>query len=750
MVYEPPTGHPVVINFTTPYSPPTEHPVVINFGSSVETSIVSQDITLETIVPIYWVQESVEIVSANVVLESIIENELVDPLIGITASDLFLESLIDSSELQILPDIINHSIILETFLTKSDIGGNRVTDLPTNLHNGVSVVYGDKVSVDVHYLTLWSTFYKVDVQFPVFAKDFLYVDCFLNIVWGTFYKPDINLEVKYNDAVNNIDISLKSMWGSFYWVDKFHNVKYSGNKGKDNSLSICYGGSKPNDKIVSSSWDKSIGVDKIHAGAWSGPVPNDIDYTINYGPRALYKFCFEVYQPPPSHVGVNFVFPPRNAVFDGTWGNSIHFIMDSYSSDPRCEYKHMYTGVRDTPSPPGEEVEPIIPFKLKQVYYMFNTVLVKEIPSNAPIEVFGVGMVIDRDSWLWQLSMDIGDKKYLDLIKPVAGGFRMVEVNVNGWKWIFTIEGWQTGNAFGSGRWNVSGRSPSLILGDPICVQKSYVHTGLVSTGSSIIQDILDAGGSGYSISYDAYNLTEDSTQSGFDPGTGDWSIPANAFSYSNQTDIQAIQTLVDSIGGYVQTEANFYNYTSVGGSDNRKLNILPKYSWQPWKWNSDIPQINYKTLDKSITWETSSTYRKNPDYFGVYMIGGSEKSGNTNGKGIFCNIYREGYGPSSLHAPIITGPLFTTEMIAQEKGRMILGDSGMWMDRTVSVFSLFPEGTPPGLFKVGDIVRVTENAVTSYRGIVTSVSINAQVSNGAAFEVSQTLGISEYIGEWV
>ena len=42
------------------------------------------------------------------------------------------------------------------------------------------------------------------------------------------------------------------------------------------------------------------------------------------------------------------------------------------------------------------------------------------------------------------------------------------------------------------------------------------------------------------------------------------------------------------------------------------------------------------------------------------------------------------------------------------------------------------PSTTAPGLLKVGDMIKVTQGAVTDWRGLVTSVSIEASLVNTA------------------
>jgi hypothetical protein len=429
------------------------------------------------------------------------------------------------------------------------------------------------------------------------------------------------------------------------------------------------------------------------------------------------------------------------------YSNSLVLRMETISSNPRCPIIHSYTGKRDSVStdfgvivvPPEP---PLPPFIVKQVYYIMNTVLVKTLPGNVPIEVKSISMTIDRDSWLWQLNMVIGKRDYISLLEPSGSVMQHVEVYINGWKWVFLIEGWSESRSFGKGSYNVIGRSPSLVLGDPVCDKKSFTNS-ITETGGSIMQGILNSNAAsiGFSIAYTDYT----NNQTGFDPAIGvDWVIPAEAFSYTNQPDIYALQTIAESIGAYVQTNRAFYNYGT--GNDGRILEILPKYRYQPWNWTAGNTNINYIQLDKSIIKEIGTSYKKNPDYYGAYIVGEKPKDGSTTA-GVFCNVYKDDMGPATLHAPVASGPLYTTNAIAQEKGRMIIGDAGVWLEHNINIYSLFPSGTAPGLLKVGDMIKVTNGATTEWRGLIHSTSITAQIVNTSAFSVTQTIGVSQYIG---
>lgn len=748
MPFTPPTGINLELNFSGSYTAPTGENVELVLGNVLENYIRTRNCVLNLSSEILIVTEAVLFGTADTIINLTSSFVQVDPLIHVNAHNSVLEISSDFVGIQILPDMVISSCEIGLFSAKEMVGGGTVTDLPMYLNPGMTFSWGGNSKTDTFHEVIWGSFAKTDVFNNVcMVIEFPHIDVLMDSPWKSFYTTDNVHSSKYRDYEFHTGVETDHPWKYFLWTDKFVDVIYKGRRNADKEINYRYNDSVPKDSTSSYVWN----TDTIQCNSelnvvWGDSRVKNIDYVVNWGPKELYKYCFEVYEPPPSHRGINFVFPPRNAVFDGTWDKDIHFIMDSYSSDPRCGYEHMYTGIRDI-NPGNPPVVPYYePFKVKQVYYMYNSVLVKTIPSNIDIEVLGLSITTDMDSWLWQVTMSIGKKQYLDLVRPSSpGGFKKVEININGWKWIFVIESWSENLSFPKGTWNVTGRSPSLILGDPICEPKSFVNE-TASTGSALMQTILDAsyGYSVYTVDWTSYGGAE--TQTGFDPAApgATWNIPANGFSYSNQTNIQAIQLLADSIGAYVQSNQYF------DGTVPELISIAPRYPYQPWNWSLMNTDIDFVQLDRSLILEMGSTYKKNPDYYGVYLVGTAGKDGDAF-SAAFGNVYRDGYGPSSAHAPLVSNPLFTTDEVLREYGRKVLAESGMWADHSVRVFSLFPEGRIPGLLRVGTMVNMTNplNVGDNFQGIVKSLNITAAIVNKSAFSVSQNITVAQYLGEW-
>ncbi len=340
---------------------------------------------------------------------------------------------------------------------------------------------------------------------------------------------------------------------------------------------------------------------------------------------------------------------------------------------------------------------------------MANTILFKRLPDNVPFDALSVSMQLDVDSWLWSFQMEIPSRAFLDLIKPQGGTLIDVEIAVNGWKWICRVEGWHESAAFGRRSWTVTGRSPSAELGDPYCTRQSYVST-VATQGSQFVTDILQY--SGWSHSWAASDY--------LDPLTG-WLIPAGAFTYQDQTKIGAIQQLAAAVGAIIQTPPDTVTTPT--------LTIKPRFPVSPWQWVGVTPEVGI--IDAQFE-EVGRNWMPAPLYNAVVVAGVNY--------GKIVSVKRTGTA-GDKQAPTFTSDLICTDGAGRESGRIIMGRSGNWIKHTIRLFSLYPDGTPPGLLVPGTMIAVQEGA-TTWNGQVTGTTIAA---SNVSREVRQTIEVEEY-----
>lgn len=344
-----------------------------------------------------------------------------------------------------------------------------------------------------------------------------------------------------------------------------------------------------------------------------------------------------------------------------------------------------------------------------------NSIMIKRLPLGSPIiyiDWMDLSIRLDINSWVWDFTIILPDSTFLELIKPQGEVFTNIEININGHVWTCMVEGWSKSKVFAANSWEVYGKSPSIVLGEPYSPYGSYTNPSAVQ-GRSLADDILS--GTGYSVNWAATDWLNPAT---------DWLIPAEGFSYADLTTIEALQKLVGSVGAYIQTVLD-----PVTSSE---LNILPRFKKQPWAWATETEDMQ---LIDSQMWEVQRQYVTKPNINAVVVSGVNN--------GALVNVKRQGTA-GDKPSPMILEDLITSSESGAERGRMILGEAGKWVSHTMRLFSLYPPAEAPGLVLPSTFVKVTEGGV-DWKGQVLGTEIHATVLNGP-IEVEQVLEIEEYV----
>ena len=101
---------------------------------------------------------------------------------------------------------------------------------------------------------------------------------------------------------------------------------------------------------------------------------------------------------------------------------------------------------------------------------------------------------------------------------------QVVEAEINGYVFRFSIEGAEVDRTFGKPRWTISGRGQAAELAEPFAAQGSYTETA-DRTAQQLIGEILL--NTGWTVDFQGV----------------DWLVTGGAYSYLNATPLQAIQT---------------------------------------------------------------------------------------------------------------------------------------------------------------------------------------------------------------
>jgi hypothetical protein len=274
-----------------------------------------------------------------------------------------------------------------------------------------------------------------------------------------------------------------------------------------------------------------------------------------------------------------------------------------------------------------------------------------------------------------------------------------VEAAINGHKWIVQIDCWNDGRQFATGQRNVSGRSLSAQLGQPEATPKSYVETAERTAAQLVDQELLNTC---WTVDW---QLT-------------DWLVAANAYSYNDQTPLQAIQQIARAAGGIVQTHQT-----------DTQLIIQHRYRSMPWDWSAALPDIS---LPDAIIRTGAGTYQPSPVVNGVYVSGTTQ--------GVIAKVIRTG-SAGDLLAPMVTDALITASEPARTRGEMVLAGGGRWSQQQL-IIPLMPTPDLPGLLTPGTLIEATESG-TSWRGGVTGTTVS--VSRNRGLQVRQTITVEQY-----
>lgn len=712
----------ILLRFTAPYPiPEGGASLTLRFGATGDAEIINEpseirltneDHQVSVIITILHEESEIKLESADAETEVIIE---------LVPESSELKISVDGQLVEHLPECIPAATEFALSITAGSVSGGQPNDLPNKVGRGSIKAPWKKTEkmVKKHFGASWEKFEDIWLrkkspwQEPVdtlrqtkapFIGKMTFFDQHFKLPWGDFIRLlDARNSALYVSKMDYIDSHDKAEWGGFMIRNKKTVNRYT-------NTQLLRGDFK--DRHVEKPWDKLKHFDWHKKNQFKNGLLNQINdkhHGTYWGPYWYSLWCQEQYFPYKGNEEVHLVlksdFPNLTRP---------EFLKPS---NPRCPFDYWYSGDRDGPVIPPPPWTGPIPLTIGDFYYMQNTVFVKRLPSMEDIEIYSVSMSIDMDSFLWDFSLVIPDRSYLDLIKPQGDTFIDIQININGYEWTCRVEEWSESITFGNKSWNVNGRSPSIELAEPFCNPYSYQN----STGAqaaSIVSDLL---------SLTDWSFTWDSTDF-IDPAL-DWLIPANLFSFTDKSIIHGIKQLVNTAGHFVNTVPDT--------NTTKELHIKPKYKDQPWNWYHSSISPDVMLVD-SQCWEIGRKYNRMSKIDSIVLAGTGEDSG------ILSTVKKEGTA-GVYTASMITSPLFTTSNVVRERGRMEIAESGNWINHTMRLFSLRPAPDGVGLVQIGSLAEFNESGDT-WRGVVKSVSVNVQaMQTKTSVHVDQELEILEY-----
>ena len=365
------------------------------------------------------------------------------------------------------------------------------------------------------------------------------------------------------------------------------------------------------------------------------------------------------------------------------------------------DYTSRYGG--ETQPELTEKPEPEQP-DIRETYLLMNTITSVVLPERTSIELPNIDISLDIDSFSWSLTGEVWGATSLAMIEPDQDGPRQVEIDINGWKWIFIIERYSTDRRFGNERYTVYGSSRSQLLAAPYAPLRSKSSASNLNAKQAISEELNNTG---FSVTYPDLN----------DYTTPDWIIPGKTFSYHNQTAMQVVARIAGTAGSVI-----------IPGRDSDELNIQPRYPASPWKWNTATMD---KIVPAALVISLSANWRPEPEYNAVYVSGTHA--------GVAVNVKRTGTAGNEP-APDILEDWLTETQVNTERGRNELAKGGQQSVTTLE-FPLTDTSTAPGLIEPGQLVEV-QDITGNWRGLCLSTSISAAGSLGS---VTQSIELERH-----
>jgi len=356
------------------------------------------------------------------------------------------------------------------------------------------------------------------------------------------------------------------------------------------------------------------------------------------------------------------------------------------------------------PVEPNPDPDPVEPPEFKTVYLIMNTLQITDVATGTPLDIQGVTIGLDIDSWAWKFSGTLYGQGSLALVAPGAGGMKDIAVSINGHSWVFSIERYTSDERFPTEKFTITGVSRTQYMAAPFAPTRSYTNASATTAAQASTAELQNTG----------FTLT---WPTGNDEDLPDWPIPAGALSFRDKSPAQVVAQIVTAAGGIMVPAMGADSWT-----------VQPRYKVAPWDWETSTPDAGiYIGMVRS----RSAQYEPGPEFNACYVSGVSQ--------GEAVDVQRAGSG-GTAPMPDIYEDLITDSQPAISRGKAELAAAGNKVVETLSV--IIPEsGAAPGVLVPGMIVKVMhDDDLLDYMALVLAVSISVQKAGGAEIYQSVTL----------
>lgn len=345
--------------------------------------------------------------------------------------------------------------------------------------------------------------------------------------------------------------------------------------------------------------------------------------------------------------------------------------------------------------------------ELKDTYMIANTVSVCVLPDCTPIDVTSISIDLDIDSHSWSFSGALFGAASLQQVMPNALGQKTIKVTINGHEWLFVIESYSSAGKFPAERYTIKGASRTQLLAEPYAPKRSAVNAVSINARQAAEDQLLNTG---FTIHWDSIN-----------ENPVDWNIPAGALTYQDQTAMQVISRIAESIGAVVRPAA--------AGDE---LTVLPRYRDAVWYWPTTIVD---RIVPHQVVTDIGGEWSPQPQWNSCYVSGTTQ--------GVAVDVRRAGTAGDKPAADVYDD-LITTTSAARARGIAEICKGGN-QEIVSMTMPLFPPEKAPGLVLPAMLCEVQPHNGTNWRGLCLAVGI--QASGTGASTVKQTIRLERHHG---
>ncbi|WP_066017588.1 hypothetical protein [Endozoicomonas atrinae] len=492
-------------------------------------------------------------------------------------------------------------------------------------------------------------------------------------------------------------------WGAVAKKEVMVSFRHGQSQKKEATTGDRWQQPEPKESGKQSAWDKSIQAqDQQQASPWNHPPERDSN--VSEGMQSVDLYGAKKWKSPDyihPQQPLNFTFQDRE--YEPQANGSVFFQIGAFDEEPAAvpiDSKRRFTfqsnRAEDQPvilpwgfgqkakdetvtGNYGGETDPDIVEKpepeqpeIRESYLLMNVITTVVLPARTPLELPSMEISLDIDSFSWSFTGELWGASNIALVEPDENGPKQIEVDINGWKWIFIIERYSTNRRFGDERYTLYGSSRTQLLAAPYAPGRSKSNTNNLNAKQAISEELANTG---FTATYPDLN----------DYSTPDWIMPAGSFSYQNQTAMQVVAKVAVTAGSVI-----------IPSRDADQVSIQPRYSASPWAWNTATMD---RIVPASMVISLSANWRPEQAYNAVYVSG-------TNA-GVAVNVKRAGTNGDNP-APDILEDWLTETQVNTERGRNELAKGGHQSITSIEL-PLTDTNTAPGLIEPGMLVEVQD-----------------------------------------